>query len=155
LHRLPIPETQIHRIRGENPDPDRAAEEYEEIQRDIFGLAADALPRFDLILLGLGPDGHVASLFPGSAALRETRRLAVAVAPPSPARPRITLTLPVLNAAACVLFLVSGAQKADALRRVLRGSGPLAPSAPPLPAALVRPGHGDLLWLVDRDAAKG
>lgn len=166
LQRVPIPEEHVHRIRGENPDPDRAAEEYEEIQRDAFDCGPDGVPRFDLALLGLGPDGHVASLFPGSAALKETHRLAVAVTPAAPARARVTLTFPVFNAAACVLFLVSGPQKADALKRVLRGAAALgsgggfvapgaAPGAPPLPAALVRPGQGDLLWLVDRDAAKG
>lgn len=145
LRHVPVPEDQVHRIRGENPDAHRAAEEYEAILRDVFRLGAGERPRFDLVLLGLGTDGHTASIYPGSPAARETVRLATAVdLDPGPGR--ITLTLPVFNAAAAVLFLAGGAGKAEAARQVLSG-------ASDLPAARVRPGRGDLLWLVDRDAA--
>ncbi|HZM70827.1 MAG TPA: 6-phosphogluconolactonase [Candidatus Cryosericum sp.] len=145
LRHVPVPEEQVHRIRGENPDSQRAAEEYEEILRDVFRLGAGEWPRFDLVLLGLGADGHTASLFPGSPAARETARLVTEVRR-NPGPDRITLTLPVLNNAAAVLFLVSGASKAEAARQVLGGGSDL-------PAALVRPERGDLLWLLDGDAA--
>lgn len=145
LRHVPIPEEQIHRIRGESPDPERAAEEYEEILRDVFRLGPGERPRFDLVLLGMGADGHTASIFPDSPAQRETSRLATAVRhAKGPAR--ITLTLPVLNNAAAVLFLVSGKEKADTARRILAG-------ASDLPAAQIRPERGELLWLLDSDAA--
>jgi 6-phosphogluconolactonase len=145
LRHVPVPEEQVHRIRGENPDPDRAAEEYEEMLRSTFRLAPRERPRFDLVLLGLGADGHTASLFPGDRALAENDRLAVPSIAPVPPRSRVTLTLPVLNAASSVLFLVSGGTKAPAVQRVRRGED--------LPAARVRPGDGALLWLCDRAAA--
>lgn len=147
LNRIAIPPENIHRIQGELP-PEEAALRYEDELRRFF---ADA-PRFDLILLGLGDDGHTASLFPDSPALHERTRWVAAVphaAPPLPLVPRVTLTLPVLNAARQVLFLVSGAGKAQRLAEVLR-----APTASPLlPASMVRPGHGDILWMMDQPAA--
>jgi len=146
LRNVPIPEEQVHRIRGENPDPDRAAEEYEGILADVFRLEPGQRPRFDLVLLGLGVDGHTASLFPGGAALSETARLAVGVPTAGAGFDRVTLTLPVLNEAAAVMFLVAGAAKAPALRRVLGGDTTL-------PASRVRPRNGSLLFLADRDAA--
>jgi 6-phosphogluconolactonase len=145
LRHVPVPGEQVHRIRGENPDPDRAAEEYEEMLRVTFRLAGREEPRFDLVLLGLGADGHTASLFPGDLALRETVRLAVPSTAPLPPSARVTLTLPVLNAASSVLFLVTGASKSPAVQRVRRGED--------LPAARVRPQNGSLLWLCDRAAA--
>jgi 6-phosphogluconolactonase len=145
LRHVPVPEEQVHRIRGENPDSQRAAEEYEEILRDVFRLGAGERPRFDLVLLGLGADGHTASLFPGSEASRETVRLVTGVTR-DPGPDRITLTLPVLNNAAAVLFLVSGKEKAETVRRIFAG-------ASDLPAAQIRPEQGDLLWLLDGDAA--
>jgi 6-phosphogluconolactonase len=138
----------VHRVHGELP-PERAAAEYERALRLFFG--DGGLPRFDLILLGLGEDGHTASLFPGSAALDEVARWAVAVphsSPPPPLLPRVSLTLPVLNAAAQVVFLVSGAGKAERLAQVLTGPGES------LPAGRVHPTAGGLLWLVDRAAAR-
>jgi 6-phosphogluconolactonase len=146
LKHVPIPEEQVHRIRGENPDPERAAEEYEQILSDLFRLEPGQRPRFDLVLLGLGADGHTASLFPGSAALAETVRLVVGVPTAGAGFDRVTMTLPVLNEAAAVMFVVSGAAKAPALKRVLGGDGAL-------PAARVRPRGGTLLFLADRDAA--
>lgn len=147
LRHVPVPEDQVHRMRGENPDSQRAAEEYEEILRDVFRLAERERPRFDLVLLGIGADGHTASIFPGTPAVHETARMATAVKlPPGP--DRITLTLPVFNSAAAVLFLASGGNKADAARQVVGG-------ATDSPAGRVRPEQGDLLWLLDRDAAAG
>lgn len=141
----------VHRMRGEEPRAAAAAEAYEAELRRFFGLgAADAPPpRLDLVLLGLGADGHTASLFPGSAALDERRRWVVAPFVERLGSHRITLTLPVLDRAREVLFLVSGAEKADALARALAPP----PGAAPAPAGRVRPGDGALVWIVDRAAA--
>lgn len=146
LDRVPVPPAQIHRMRGEDA-PDAAARAYEEALRAVLGPA----PSLDLVLLGMGPDGHTASLFPGAAALEERRRLVVpAVAPPtSPVAQRITLTYAAVEAALAAVFLVAGEAKAAALARVLSGE----PGAAPLPAARVRPRRGAALWLVDRAAA--
>jgi 6-phosphogluconolactonase len=149
LSHVSVPPANIHRIPAEDPDPDRAAARYEEDLRGHFGLSGDAVPRFDLALLGLGPDGHTASLFPGTKALHETRRLAVSNWVGKFAAWRITLTVPVFNTAGSVLFLVRGEDKATALKSVLEG--PTEPEQ--LPAQLIRPAGGSLLWLVDRDAA--
>jgi len=141
----------VHRMHGEERQAAAAAASYEAELRRFFGLASagDAPPRLDLVLLGLGPDGHTASLFPGSAALDERRRWAVAPFVERLGAHRITLTLPVLDRTREVLFLVSGAEKADALAQVLT---PAPGSAPP-PAARVRPERGALVWIVDRAAA--
>jgi 6-phosphogluconolactonase len=144
LSRVPIPPPQVHRIRGEL-EPEEAARRLEDDLRAFFG-APGSPPVFDVVLLGMGADGHVASLFPGSDALEERRRLAVAV-PPHAGHPRVSLTLPVLNAARAVVFLVAGADKAPALARAVLDEG-----AELLPAQRVRP-DGDLVWLVDAAAA--
>ncbi len=144
----PIPEDNVHRMAGELP-PSVAATMYEDELRHVFRIPHDAVPRFDLILLGMGPDGHTASLFPGTAALHERQRLAVANRASQLKADRITLTLPVLNNARLAVFLVSGADKADALSAVLEG--PPAPER--YPAQAVRPGDGRLVWLVDEAAA--
>jgi 6-phosphogluconolactonase len=107
------------------------------------------LPRFDLVFLGLGPEGHTASLFPGTKALHEERRLVVSNWVGKFYTDRITMTPPLLNNAACVIFLVSGEDKALPLKAVLEG--PHEPAQ--LPAQLIRPSHGRLLWLIDRPAA--
>ncbi len=140
--------TQLHRIHGDLP-PDAAADRYEEALRHVFRLGPRARPRFDFMLMGMGADGHTASLFPGSAALAERRRLATVGAAPNPPRQRVTLTLPVLNRAAFSLFLVAGADKGAALAQIF---GP-ASDRDPLPAALVQPTRGRLLWLIDTAAA--
>jgi 6-phosphogluconolactonase len=144
LDHVPIPLDHVHRIRGELP-PDEAVRLYVDELRSVFGAAG--VPRFDLILLGMGPDGHTASLFPGTPALDNTTDLVTAVhlaptaAGAAHAAWRVTLTLPVINAARHVVFLVAGADKAEPLRRVLAGD-------PTLPASRVRPSNGTLTWLV-------
>ncbi len=146
LEAVPLPAENIHRIYGELP-PARAAIAYEDELRAVFGTEHGAIPRPDLVLLGLGEDGHTASLFPGTAALEEDRRLAVDVYVDRLSSSRVTLTFPVLNNARTVLFLVTGASKAAALAAVLRNP------ASGLPASRVVPHNGDLLWYVDHDAA--
>lgn len=146
IRHIPVPESRIHRMRGED-HPAAAADEYEARLERHISSRLDGRPVFDLILLGMGDDGHTASLFPGTAALRENRRLVVANEVPQLGTTRITLTYPVLNAARKVLFLVSGAGKAPALAAVVAG-GKDAP-----PAAGVRPERGELLWFVDEAAA--
>ncbi len=142
---VPLPVGNVHRVRGEL-DPEAAARACDRELRRFFG---GPRPRFDLVLLGLGSDGHTASLFPGSEALEETARLAVATTTVYDNRPagRITLTLPALNAARQVLFLVSGPEKAEIVRTVL------ADAEGQLPARRVRPVAGQLAWLLDAAAA--
>jgi 6-phosphogluconolactonase len=151
LDRAPIPPDNVHRISGER-EPDAAADAYERLLRKFFPAAEGAAPAhsFDLELLGLGHDGHTASIFPGSPAVAETRRWAMAVRAQQPPQVwRVTLTPPVLNAAANVAFLVSGADKAARLQDVLRGGG----SSSLLPAQLIQPTAGSLRWMVDAAAA--
>ena len=143
LSKVPVPAQNIHRMRGEN-DPPAAAAGYEEMLKENF----TGVPAFDLILLGMGADGHTASLFPGSSAAAETERF-VAVARDSAGTSRLTLTLPVINAARAVAVLVSGGEKADTLRRVL-GTG-ARPEG--LPIQSVRPASGQLIWIIDEAAA--
>ena len=149
LSKVPVSTENVFRVRAENPDADRAAQEYEKTLQDFFQLSAGTFPRFDLILLGLGPDGHTASLFPKTIALREKSRLVVANWVDKFKTHRITFTLPVLNNAAVVNFLVGGADKAETVREVLEGSQP--PEM--FPAKLVRPTNGRLMWMVDQAAA--
>ncbi len=150
LSRVPVPAESIYRMRGEAVDQDLAAAEYAGELQTAFGLKRGERPRFDLILLGMGADGHTASLFPHSPALREVTRLAVAVYVEAVKGYRLTLTLPVLNNAARIFFLVSGSDKAGRLRTVLTGK-----PSPDAPASLVRPERGTLHWIVDRAAATG
>lgn len=145
LSRVDVPQEQVHRIPAELGAVPAAAA-YEKELREFFG--AGLLPAFDLIVLGLGEEGHTASLFPRSPALDVTAHLAAPVMPPPPAHPRVTLTLPVLNHARHVLFLVAGSAKAQALREVFSGQG-----LRPVPAALVRPVDGRVNWYVTRDAS--
>jgi 6-phosphogluconolactonase len=124
-------------------EPEAAADAYAALLARRFGAVP---PVFDLILLGMGPDGHTASLFPGQASLDEIRRLCLAVQQPTSGQVRLTLTFPVLNAARRCVFLLSGAEKAALLAQVLQGKAVV-------PAARVAPVHGDLLWLADAAAA--
>ena len=150
LSRVPVPPENIHRIPAENPDAASAADGYAQTLRDAFRLPAGQLPRFDLILLGMGADGHTASLFPGMDAVQERKKLVVAPWVEKLRGHRITLTPPVLNNAACVMFLVSGEEKAETLRAVLQGGG----QPDRFPAQLIRPSRGRLLWILDRAAAR-
>ena len=141
---------QVHRIAAENPDASQAAAECERELRRFFALRADEFPRFDLVLLGLGSDGHTASLFPGTRALDERRRIVVSNRVDKLDAERITLTAPAINNAAHVVFLVSGADKAKALKAVLEGPRDVRQ----LPAQLIAPHDGTLTWLVDEEAAR-
>jgi 6-phosphogluconolactonase len=149
LAKAPIDAKQVHRIKSEKRSATEAAADYERELRISFKLQADQLPRFDLILLGMGPEGHTASLFPGTKALKEEQRLVVSNWVGKLYTDRITLTPPVLNNAARVVFMVHGAEKAPALKAVLEG--PYEPDQ--LPAQIIRPPQGKVLWLVDPTAA--
>ena len=149
LDPLAIPPEHVFRMRGEE-EPGRAADEYEEVLRADFP-GAGGPPHLDFVLLGLGPDGHTASLFPGTAALAEQRRAVVANHVPRFNEWRLTLTLPVLNSARRAVFLVVGAEKRDVVAAVLRAER----GTPDLPASLVRPPDGSLVWVVDEAAAAG
>ncbi|MEO5768242.1 MAG: 6-phosphogluconolactonase [Polyangia bacterium] len=146
LDHVPILPANVHRVRGEDP-PAEAAAAYERELRATF--SQTAWPRFDLVLLGMGDNGHTASLFPGLTAVREATRWAVAEYVAAVSMWRVTLTPPVLNGAAEVLFVATGQEKAQTLRRVLEG--PLLPDQ--LPAQVVRPPRGRVTWLVDAAAA--
>ena len=149
LSEVPVPAENIHRIRSENSDAQKAAQEYEQTLRHFFHLGEGEFPRVDLVLLGMGTDGHTAYLFPGTEALFERRRLVVANWVKKYEAYRITLTLPVFNRAAFVLFLVTGEEKAETLHLVLEGKG----EEEPFPVQFIRPSQGRLLWLVDQGAA--
>jgi 6-phosphogluconolactonase len=149
LSRLPLRPEQIHRMRGEE-EPVQAASEYERDLRNFFRLEQPGdFPSFNLILLGLGENAHMASLFPHHPALHEKTRLAVAVEVEAAPSRRISLTVPVINSGERVMFLVSGEKKAQAVRNVLQGSEDLER----YPAQLVKPGSGETVWLMDKAAA--
>ncbi|MGO9402054.1 MAG: 6-phosphogluconolactonase [Terriglobales bacterium] len=148
LTKITIPPENVFRVPAENPDAAAAASGYEAQLRRFFQLHPGEFPRFDLILLGMGPDGHTASLFPDSAALDEQSRLVVSNWVAKFNTHRITLTFPVLNRAAEVMFLASGPDKAEMLHQVLE-----AKTTPPLPSQRVEPSDGKLLWMLDEPAA--
>jgi len=151
LPRLRISPGRVHPMEG-GRGAEEGARAYEAELARVFGPGADGWPRFDLVLLGVGEDGHVASLFPGHPALEETRCRAAAVHhAPKPPPDRITLTLPVLNHARQIIVVAAGEVKAPVVARVLAGGG----SATALPAARLRPAGGDLVWMLDRAAAAG
>jgi len=149
ISRVPIPAGNVHPMPTEGGDPEAAAAQYEETLRRFFVPPEGEWPRFDLVLLGLGADGHTASLFPGSPALDEHSRLVAATHVKKLAAWRLTLTPPVLRVARHVIFLVCGPDKASALRDVLQE--PYDPRR--LPAQVVQPDEGDVTWLVDEAAA--
>ncbi len=146
ISKIALPDKNIHRIKGEEA-PDKAARGYEEEIGRFFG--GSERPRFDLIILGMGEDGHTASLFPGSKSLEETVRLAVPVYLEEPEKNRITLTLPVLNNADQILFLVAGSSKASVLSEILGEKE----KKKGFPAGMIRPAHGNITWLIDHEAA--
>jgi len=148
LTKISMPPKNVHRVPAENRDAHAAAAEYEENLHKFFELRTGEFPVFDLILLGLGTDGHTASLFPNSQALKEQSRLVVANWVEKFNAYRITFTYPVLNHASEVLFLASGADKVQVVSVVLEGE-----NNPPYPAQRVRPTDGKLLWMLDQAAA--
>jgi 6-phosphogluconolactonase len=146
LARVPVPAEQVHRMRGEDDDPDEAARDYEKILQEKL----ENPPQLDLILLGMGEDGHTASLFPGSTALDETEHLVAAPFVEKLKAHRLTMTFRTINAARSVTFLVAGEAKAETLRAVLEGER----DPHRYPSQLVEPAGGELVWLVDEAAAK-
>lgn len=148
---LNIQPDHIYRMKGEHEDPMAAAQEYEETIRRLTDGPPPQMPRIDLVLLGLGDDGHTASLFPGTAALLEQNRIVTVGRAPTGIRLRLTLTLGVLNHAAVILFLVTGSGKASMVRRVLE---PESDADRSLPAAKISPESGRLVWILDHSAAQ-
>ena len=148
LTKISIPSENVFRVPAENSDAAAAALDYEKQLRRFFETKPGEFPRFDLILLGMGPDGHTASLFPDSSALDEQSRVVVANWVAKFNTHRITFTFPVLNRAAEVMFMASGADKADMVHQVLEGK-----NSPPLPSQRVQPSDGKLLWMLDEGAA--
>lgn len=148
LTKIQIPSENVFRVRVENPDANAAALEYEHQMRGFFSHEEASFPRFDLILLGMGSDGHTASLFPGSDGLKEQSRWVIANWIEKFNTHRITLTFPVLNGAAEAIFIASGSDKADMVQQVLEGK-----KVPPYPSQQVLPKDGKLLWMLDEAAA--
>lgn len=143
-----IPKSQIHPVPTDLPDRDAASQAYTAEMQQAFD--THGIPSFDLIHLGMGPEGHTASLFPHQDSLREKHRLVMPVSVPKPPPDRLTFTPPLLNAARNVLFLVTGSEKADALHAVLEGE--YQPDE--YPAQIVRPTNGEVVWMLDRAAAQ-
>jgi 6-phosphogluconolactonase len=146
LSHVPVPAGNIHRIKAENPDARQAAAEY---AQELQACLGSEMPRLDLVLLGMGTDGHTASLFPGTAALQEQKEWVVANWVEKFHTDRITMTPPLLNHAACVIFLVQGAEKAEPLKAVLYGEK----QTQTYPSQLIQPVQGDCHWLMDQAAA--
>ncbi|HXZ19858.1 MAG TPA: 6-phosphogluconolactonase [Candidatus Acidoferrales bacterium] len=151
ITKISIPAANVHRMEAERTDADRAAQEYEALLRKMLPSGPGGFPCLDLIYLGMGPDGHTASLFPGCVGLSEKSRgvifQPVVIADGSKTH-RMTFTFPLLNAARVVLFLVTGADKTQRLREVLEGT-----HTPPYPSQNVRPNAGERVFLADRAAA--
>jgi len=150
LSKAPVSDTQVWRIRGERPDAGQAAVEYEAVLRNNFAADSGAVPVLDLVMLGMGPEGHTASLFPGTKALSENTRLVVSNWVGKLYTDRITMTAPVLNNARKILFLIHGEDKALALKGVLEG--PVEPDQ--LPAQMLLTSGAKCLWLIDKTAGK-
>ncbi|HEX7698590.1 MAG TPA: 6-phosphogluconolactonase [Candidatus Acidoferrum sp.] len=148
ISKAPVKPEQVTRIKGEYPDAGQAALEYEKALREYFKLKDGEYPRFDLVLVGMGNEGHTLSLFPGTKALHADGRIAVRNWVGKLYAERITLTAPAASNAARVIFMVTGADKAPALKGVLEG--PFEPEQ--LPAQLLQPKNGKLLWVVDTAA---
>lgn len=149
LSKVPISKENIHRIHCENPDAAKAAAEYDAELAQAFRLKQSEFPRFDLILLGMGPDGHTASLFPKTAALNELSKRVVANWVDKFNTWRVTFTRPTINNAASVMLMVAGEDKAAALAEVMDGGSPEM-----YPVKYVKPTNARLVWLLDRAAAK-
>jgi 6-phosphogluconolactonase len=147
LSKIPIPPNHIHRMPADKADRDAASQEYTLEMQRAFG--TNGIPSFDLLQLGMGPDGHTASLFPHQPSLREQQRLIMPVIVPKPPPPRLTFTPPLLNAARNILFLVTGSDKAEAVHAVLEGD--YQPEE--YPTQIVRPPNGEITWMLDTNAA--
>ncbi len=150
LKPLDIAENQIFRWQTELENAEEIARDYERKIREFFNLSKDEFPRFDLILLGMGEDGHTASLFPFTKALNETEKIAVANTIEKLDTTRLTLTFPVINNAANVIFLIGGEKKAEVLSEVLTGE--IEPEK--LPSQNIKPRNGNLFWMLDEKAAQ-
>lgn len=148
LAKMPVNNMRVYRMEGEDPDIEVAAKRYEAKMRGAFSMTNRTVPRFDLVLLGVGEDGHTASLFPGTTALDETSRWCVANYVEAINRSRLTLTLPVINHANCVVICAQGEKKADIVRRIMTEN-----TEPKLPVQRVEPKRGHLIWLLDQAAA--
>jgi len=148
ISKSPLKPEQVTRVKAENPNAEDAAKDYEQAIRTYFKLADGQFPRFDLVLLGMGSEGHVASLFPGTKALRENRRIVVHNWVGKVLMDRITLTAPAINNARHIISMVTGADKCPALTAVLER----VYEPDQLPAQLIQPVNGTLLWLVDTAA---
>ncbi len=146
LSKVPIPANQIHRMPADQTDRHAASYAYTLEMQQAFG--SDGVPNFDLIQLGMGPEGHTASLFPHQASLHEQQRLVMPVVVSKPPPPRLTFTPRLLNAASHVLFLVTGAEKQDAVQAVLEGE--YQPDE--YPAQIVKPSRGEVTWMLDTAA---
>jgi 6-phosphogluconolactonase len=149
LSKAPLKPAQVHRIMGEYPEAEKAALEYEQVLGTQFNLSAGQLPRFDLMFLGMGDEGHTLSLFPGTKALHDGGRLVMHNWVGKLYTDRITCTAPVANNSALVVFMIAGAAKAPALKAVLEG--PHEPEQ--LPSQLIAPTHGQLFFLLDTAAS--
>jgi len=147
LSKIPIPALQVHRMPADQTDRNAASQAYTAEMQSTFG--THAIPNFDLIQLGMGPEGHTASLFPHQASLHEAQRLVMPVSVPKPPPDRLTFTPPLLNSARNILFLVSGSEKAEALQAVLEGE--YQPEE--YPAQIVRPPDGEVVWMLYNAAA--
>ena len=147
---LNITPSQVYRMAGESSDPQAAASEYERQLRLVTKTVPSAQPSLDLILLGLGEDGHTASLFPGASILRDQRHMIAAAQSPKDPPNRLTMTLAAINRASVILFLATGTSKAGIVRAIL---DPKTEAERQLPAALVKPEEGRLIWFLDRAAA--
>lgn len=152
LDLVPAIPTQIHRMEAEKNDINQAAQEYQDKITTFFKIPANGHPpKFDLLFLGMGPDGHTASLFPGTTALKEKDRWVVPNFVPKFNTNRMTLTYPIINQAKNVIFLVAGKDKVPALKEVLQGK----PDLDTYPSQGIKPEQGKLLWLLDKEAASG
>lgn len=148
LNHVAIPPENIHPMPTQATDPTEAAQIYDQQLQSFFGVSSETVPRFDLILLGLGPDGHTASLFPHTEALQVCDRNVTVGS--KAGQPRITLTVPVINQAQCILFLVTGTNKQAALTQIFAENA----DAAQFPARLIQPINGKLSWLLDAAAGE-
>jgi len=150
LSKVPVPAANIHRVMTENKDPNRVSELYEQEIRRVVTAGDDGWPEFDVLLQGLGTNGHTASLFPYQPALHEKNKVVVSEYIEEVKMTRVTMTVPAINAGRLILFFALTAEKATVLREVILG--PFDPER--LPAQLIRPSHGNMVWLIDPPAAE-